>query len=324
VIGYRFIPGLVARVRHEGGGYLVRCNRVGFRCDREATERKSQKMFRALVFGDSFTAGDGVSNGKRYSDLLESRFLAAEILNFGLPGSGTDQQFLVFSEYASQLDYDLMIISPTVANIWRIIVDEQVTMGATDGLLVKRPKPSFRLDRRQLQLENQPVPREVRLFDPAELEQNGKEVDGLKRFVRGIYTRWPELHGLALRLRRIRSPAEYDDPDSDAWQLMKAILVEWIRRSRARVLLCPIPGFLHVNKYVASDGYLRRFTELGAEEGVEVVDVLPGFWGLTAADRKRCRFPTDEHPTEFGHEVLANALYPHVRKYYDEWKATHA
>ena len=37
VLGYRFIPGLIARVSHEAGGYLVRCNQAGFRCDHEVT-----------------------------------------------------------------------------------------------------------------------------------------------------------------------------------------------------------------------------------------------------------------------------------------------
>ena len=42
--------------------------------------------------GDSFTAADGVSNRQRYSDLLEARLPGIEVYNFGLPGTGTDQQ----------------------------------------------------------------------------------------------------------------------------------------------------------------------------------------------------------------------------------------
>ena len=32
--GFRFIPNLKARVEHEAGGYLVRSNKSGFRCER--------------------------------------------------------------------------------------------------------------------------------------------------------------------------------------------------------------------------------------------------------------------------------------------------
>jgi hypothetical protein len=52
-----------------------------------------------------------------------------------------------------------------------------------------------------------------------------------------------------------------------------------------------------------------------------VVDGLPAFWNLTAADRKRCRFPVDDHPTEFGHAVLVCALDPYVGNDSEPWKA---
>ena len=99
-IGYRFIPQLSARIPHEGGGYLVRTNSAGFRCDRELTKEKPPEVFRVLLFGDSFTAGDGVSNQYRYGDLLERQFPGLHVLNFGLSGTGTDQQYLIFREFA--------------------------------------------------------------------------------------------------------------------------------------------------------------------------------------------------------------------------------
>lgn len=315
VIGYRFIPAMVARVRHEGGGYLVRCNQAGFRCDHEVTDRPPAGTFRAIVFGDSYTAGDGISNGRRFSDLLEARLPGVEILNFGLPGSGTDQQYLAFREYAGGIEYDLLIICPMVANIWRILGGEQISMGVTDRRLVRRPKPYFRLVDGELRLENQPVPRDVRPIDPAEADAADKGAGALKRLARLAFRRWPELHCLSMRLRGIRSPAEYDDPDGSAWRLMKAILVAWIRRSRAPVLLYPIPAFVHVNRCIGADGYLRRFSELASEEGATLIDALPEFRKLAAAERKRCRFAVDDHPTERGHEVLADALYPYVAEH---------
>jgi hypothetical protein len=243
------------------------------------------------------------------------------VLNFGLPGSGPDQQYLAYQVFAHEIDYDLLVISPQVANIWRLR-GEHLTLGAADGRIVRRSKPYFQLEHGELVLKNQPVPREVRPLDPAEVEDaNDRGAGPLKRRVRTIYQRWPRLHDLSLRLRRVRSPAEYDDPNDPTWQLMKTILVAWVRQSRAPVILCPLPTFHHVNRSLPADGYLRRFAELGAEEQVEVVDVLPAFWSLSPADRKRCRFPIDEHPSEFGHEVLAGALDPPIRRHYEQWTA---
>src|SRR2546426_12153001 len=93
VIAYRFIPGLRARVPHEGGGYLVRVNDSGFRCNHSFVADKEPKVRRILLFGDSFTAGDGVSNEKRYGVLVEKKFANLEIYNFAMTGTGTDQHY---------------------------------------------------------------------------------------------------------------------------------------------------------------------------------------------------------------------------------------
>ena len=71
VIGFRFIPDLKVRIPHEGGGYRVRTNDTGFRSDRPFCKDKTASGRRILLFGDSFTAGEGVSNGQRYGDFLE-------------------------------------------------------------------------------------------------------------------------------------------------------------------------------------------------------------------------------------------------------------
>ena len=84
------------------------------------TKKKPEGKYRIILFGDSFTAGDAVSNQQRYGDMLEQRFPALQVLNFGLSGTGTDQQYLVFQEYAKDIDYDLLMICPLVENIRRV------------------------------------------------------------------------------------------------------------------------------------------------------------------------------------------------------------
>ena len=93
VVGLRFIPGLRIRVDHEGGGYLVRTNAAGFRSEREFEPARTDGRTRILLFGDSFTAGDGVSNVHRFGDVLETLVPDVEVYNFGLPG--TDRKSVV-------------------------------------------------------------------------------------------------------------------------------------------------------------------------------------------------------------------------------------
>jgi hypothetical protein len=259
-----------------------------------------------------------VSIGHRYSDLLEASCEHLEVLNLGLPGSGTDQQYLAFREFAAEIDYDLLIISPMVENIKRIMRPFSLTIQGTDGRVVKRAKPYFELVDGRLELRHVPVPREV---IPATGESlaplPGDRPPGwLKRMIRGLYQQYPEIHFFLMRIRRLKFPPEYESPGDPGWLLMKAILTEWIGQSRAPVLLCPIPTFAHINKGFSADGYRRRFSELG----VELVDLLPEFWKLSTFERRRCRFPIDEHPTRAGHEVIARGLIARVRPHYQSWE----
>ena len=113
VIGYQFIPGLKVRVPHESGGYLVQCNAQGFRASQNFEVPGNKDGLRILIFGDSFTAGDGVSNKYRYSDLLSLRLdVPVEVYNFGLSETGTDQQYLIYQEFAREIEADLIVVSP--------------------------------------------------------------------------------------------------------------------------------------------------------------------------------------------------------------------
>ena len=78
------------------GGYWLKTNHQGFRNDFDYVVKKRKNKKRIAVFGDSFTAGDGVTNSHRYTDVIRQQLPNTEVLNFGLTHSGTDQQFLIF------------------------------------------------------------------------------------------------------------------------------------------------------------------------------------------------------------------------------------
>src|SRR5690242_16002639 len=118
-VGFTFLPNLQLRIPHESGGYLIKTNAHGFR-DERTLEPAAGGRGRIFVFGDSFTAGDGVSNGKRFSDRLEQLVSGVKFYNFGLPGTGTDQQFIAFNKFAAEMDCELVIVAVLVENIRRI------------------------------------------------------------------------------------------------------------------------------------------------------------------------------------------------------------
>jgi len=314
VIGYRFIPHLKARVRHEGGGYLVRTNNLGFRQNTDALPRATPGKKRVLVFGDSYTAGDGVSNGHRYTDLIEQELDNVEVLNFGLPGSGTDQQYLGYLEYGKNLDADLLVIAPMVENIVRNPVSHRLTMSSTNGKLVRRAKPYYHLEGERLILNHSPVPKSVVEVDG---ESTGSDPSDsmLQRLAAAADERIPGLRAWTQRVRGITWPPEYDDDDNPAWLLMRQILLQWSKDSSIPVALCPIPTFGHIEGGISAQPYLERFTSLAKIANADLIDPLPAFSSLSYEERMACRFPNDEHPNRRGHEILARAIGAEVEKF---------
>ena len=100
----------------DQGGYFIKTNSQGFRSDKEFSKKKSGR--RILFFGDSNTAADGVCNQDRYSDLI-GKYFKAEVFNFAISGTGTDQQYLTWEKYAKEVEADLIVIGVLVENIER-------------------------------------------------------------------------------------------------------------------------------------------------------------------------------------------------------------
>ena len=307
VIGFRYIPGVQARCPHESGGYLVRANAQGFRCDHDFETRKRPGTRRVLLFGDSFTAGNGVSNGMTYGALLEKLVPDLEVYNFGLPGTGTDQQYLAYRECARMIEHDLLIVGVLVENIRRVSSPAFYYQRGEDALL---PKPYFVLDDGTLVLKNVPVPKEpIREQTLASGEQRNlqRRFPALRRFVTAL-----GLKEVAQRVTRYQPVPEYDSPDSAAWRLMREILTTWIREVPGPVMVVPLPLHQFVERTSSPASYRRRFEELAAGTGCLLHDPLQDLWAHPRKDRRAFRYRDDVHMTRAGHRAVAESLAPAV------------
>ncbi len=325
VTGYRFVPGLHAQVPHEGGGYLVRCNEAGYRCRHEPTPHKPPGVFRVLVFGDGHTAGLGVDEAVRFTELLERQLGGpgphhdrVQVLNFGLPGAGTDQLLLGFRQHGRDIEHDLLVLCPQVETILRNLEGHAPVPSAdpdadpdTPHLL---PKPRFSLEGPELVLHPPPS-------DPPPPTADGPAtppslVRGLLRqFTAEVEKKVPGFHAFTRRVRGVGYPEEYSDPQQPAWRLLQAILRTFIAEARTPVVLAPIPTFEHVDGGLAAGPYLARFGEVAVEGRCELVNLLPRFYDEPRSVREQCRFARDPHPTALGHSMFAEGLLPHLRRY---------
>lgn len=309
--GYRFIPGLKARVEHESGGYLVRANGWGFRCEHEFDAPRRAGIRRVLLFGDSFTAGDGVSNKKRYGDRLEALIDAVEVWNFALPGTGTDQHYLIHQELAKSVDHDLVVISVLVENIRRVAARYR-PFQTPEGERQILAKPYYTLEADELVLHHVPVPRDpVPETDlPAAHVDRGGRLEWLRRAVNRL---GPGVKRTAQRLSGYNPLPEYDSPSRPEWRVMSAILRRWIAEIDRPVVLCPLPLYQHVEGTASANGYRARFRELAAETGAILHDPLDDLLAYTPEERRGFRFEHDIHPTPAGHQAIAESLAPAVQ-----------
>lgn len=311
-IGYLFVPNLKARVRTESGGYLIRSNAQGFRDSRDFNEKPSPNKSRILLFGDSFTAADGVSNGERYGDLLERELLDCEIVNFGMPGTGTDQQYLIYREFGSAIRFDAIVVAVLVENIRRVAARYRYFTD-TRKQLQCYAKPYFELNGAELTLKNVPVPKDV--VPDSEISAREKAfVDRGGQFP--FLRKWAVKAGLQdtlQRATRYQPLPEYNDPNHPSWRLMSAVLKTWLSELKDKALIVPLPLYQHVEETASATAYQARFRELAGQIGCRLFDPLPMLRQYPAKDRRAFRFLRDIHLTREGHQAMARCLLPAVR-----------
>lgn len=314
-VGYTMMPSIQWRVAAEGqrGGYLAATNAAGFRSSFEYAPARTPGRFRATVFGDSQTAGDGVSNGSRYTDLVMKLIEGVELFNYGLAGTGPDQQYLIYQECA-KVETDLVVIAMHVENISRVRTRHHVFRN-TQKKEVVYAKPYYTLAGDALVLNQVPVPRELRSREdvsPEELpfvSQRNLPYPRLRKLAKAL-----RLGAVFNRLHKRRPVPQYDRPDGPDWRLMRAILNEWIEGASAPVLLFPIPMWQFFDEGCDARGYQARFAELALDTGCYLHDPLPELLEYSKTERSGFRVPGDAHYTVEGHRALAISLAGAIRR----------
>ena len=323
-IGHLFVPNLNARIMNENGGYYVRSNSLGFRSDVEFKEKKSDKP-RILFFGDSNTAADGVSNNERFSELVGKHF-NAEVYNFALSGSGTDQQYLICKKYAQKIEADLIVFGILVDNIERNKVAYRETINPYTKKNVLTPKPYFKFEKGKLKLSNSPVPR---------IKSNLKEIDphmvqwAVPRGQELIYKliAWwrknkvlkPIRNNFKPFIKRLRSLiirmayqpySDYGNPTSEGHLLMKEIIGEFINSvSPIPTIILPIPTY-HYYVDGAKPIYKQFFNYFhDSAKNVHVLDLLEQIKNIDYGKRQSLCFNQDKsHFSKYGHQVISDFL----------------
>ena len=329
--------------------YHIEINDLGMR-DRGRSALKPPGMRRVLFLGDSMVFGTGIEPGERCSDRLEALLgPEAEVLNSGVGGWGTDQEYLYLCRQGFALQPDVVVLGMCVLND---ILNDMLS----HELFGAAPKPRFGLDAGRLVLEPaapRPAPPAAeRLEDVLKhsrlLYYIGKHARELRAEMRARAARQGAAAAQAAALRA-KAPAPYYPEDlaadishwsvfrvpytprfESAFQVTEALVAAVSESCAARgvpLVLFAWPQKVEVDSlaraaelrhygYEASQFDLNApYARLRALTGrLQVPFVYPLESFRAAEPRGSLFFARDGHPAAFGHGLAAEALAPVVRR----------
>ena len=121
-LGWRNVPGFIATTLEEP----LTINSKGLR-DREYEWDKPAGKRRVLVLGDSFTWGYGVADDEIFTEVLEAKLAPGwQVINTGVSGWGTDQEYLYLVEEGFDYHPDLVVLAFYTFNDPREVVESDM------------------------------------------------------------------------------------------------------------------------------------------------------------------------------------------------------
>lgn len=307
-IGYRYTPNLSLQLPRPGGGsYDFATNADGIRASHNYSFEKPEGVTRLIVLGDSYAAGQFVSNDQRFSEHMERLVPGLEVINLALEGTGTDQQALLYEQVGLRYEHDAVMILPFLQNIRRNLADARESYD-TSGRKILRAKPRFKIcDDGSLELCNVPVSAEPVTAFGTLLDENASFAARFKTKVSASKA-GRTLKRMVFAIRPWEPFPEYATAKTPAWKLMKAILRRIGSQASPRPFIIAPVFYSSYVRFRMARNYWRRFSELSDAPHTHTVDLLPSFREQGAEAVKCFQEPHDCHFSTHGHLVVAQSL----------------
>ena len=349
ILGWRGVPGASGDLRFTEGKSLVKLNAQGFR-DKKRSIRKQRATYRIVAFGDSFTWGYGVEQNEIWMNALErcleNNGIQAEVINLGMTGYGTDQEYLLYTYEGFEYEPDIVIVAFNNGN------------DLMDNLFPSRygyPKPYFDIKRDgSISPLNIPVPRKkdwmtrwdqeredhqrqhrhIRSSDRPYLKNKRflkvkfwlEEHSRLYLRIRDLLKKNGKIKDILLQLYIIEYPEMYhperekqSSQNEKGWELTYKLLSsfdEKVKGNGSRFLLLLIPNFSvekSVKVQMRSNPYddLKRWAR---SQGIACLDLWPGFSQMVMQEGVEAFFYNynGAHWKAKGHQLAGELICNHL------------
>lgn len=97
---------------------VYRTNALGLR-DGDHAYEKPPGVLRVLALGDSFTFGEGVAYGERFTEIPEQQLGGVEILNSGVPGWGMEHELVFLAREGLRYRPDVVLVFLNFVDLMR-------------------------------------------------------------------------------------------------------------------------------------------------------------------------------------------------------------
>ena len=106
-------------IKPNGQSSLYSANEHGLRGPLAQTIADQTNKIRIAAFGDSFVHGDEVKLNETWTQQLQALETSIDVLNFGVPGYGTDQSLLRYQRDGKKLSPEIVLIGFMTDNVKR-------------------------------------------------------------------------------------------------------------------------------------------------------------------------------------------------------------
>ncbi|MBI1870499.1 MAG: SGNH/GDSL hydrolase family protein [Chlamydiae bacterium] len=290
----------------------VSLNSLGFR-EKEFSPQKKTGIKRILILGDSQTWGSGVEQDERFSDVLEQLLkeheVSVEVLNLGMTGYGTDQEFLLYQKLGVDYLPDLVI----VAFYWNDLFEN--SMSRVYGY----PKPQFVVgEEGKLTLTNVPVPQtdwtkqKEMVHASLKEKKKGKKLTFKNWLLRYSYAFQkftnamrgnPFLYRVAVKFGLAGDPRI--NPQSLEWRMTKLLLEElrsYVRENGGDFLVVVIPDRSDFEMAI----YPLRRALIDDMKHLSCLDLYPSI--VSQRRPSKMIYQNDIHLNAEGNRLIAEAL----------------
>jgi hypothetical protein len=324
VLGWSIRPNIQSDTGHS--------NAQGLRGTRDYTTKPAAGVTRISAFGDSYTHGDDVKQADTWAAALENLFPNLEVLNFGVPGYGTDQAYLRYRHQGITFQSTIVLICYMSENINRMVNVFRPFYAPDTGIPLAKPR--FLLDGDRLSLLPNPLPsaKEYRLLaenPEMMLAQLGRHDFFFKtHYAESPYDFLPScrLSKIAWQKARNRfgassiftSSKQYNT-DSEAFQVTARILEDFfhdVLRDHATPLIVILPSDIDLLwvRQGKEKSYIPLLRHLDKRE-ISYLDLFDTLQKIQNENPPEGLFTTDRHYTPHVNQRIAQRMFNYLQEH---------